>query len=163
MFGLSIEKILIIGLVAALIIGPARLPMVAATIGGLIRTLRSSVDRAKTQLESELGAAVATEQWQQDLRQYDPRRIVRDALREPAPAADAPTRPAADRPPEQEPVEEASTGAAEATPEVPMRWVVTGGSSGHPRRRLVPVEPEATHDELLAADPERADVSQITA
>lgn len=88
MFGFSGEKLLIIGLIAIFVIGPDRLPQYAAKLAQFVKTVKRMADGAKTQLETEIGEEV---DWAKlDPRQYDPRRIIRDALNETEGAA--PTR-----------------------------------------------------------------------
>lgn len=79
MFGLTLEKMIIIGLIAAVLIGPQRLPMYAQKLSELIRTFRAFAEASRTRAESELGMPLNTAEWNSQLRQYDPRRIVRDA------------------------------------------------------------------------------------
>jgi sec-independent protein translocase protein TatB len=84
MFGLSAEKILLLALLAVLIIGPERLPQYSKQLAEWIKKIRRMVDSAQTQMKSELGEGFEDLDWKKlDPRQYDPRRIVRDALREP--------------------------------------------------------------------------------
>lgn len=88
MFGLSGEKLLILGLIAVFVLGPERLPQYAAQLAKFVKTLRRMADGAKDQLSSELGEEV---DWKKlDPRQYDPRRIIREALID-----DAPEKPSA--------------------------------------------------------------------
>lgn len=110
MFGLSFEKIIVVGIIAVIVIGPSRLPHYAQRLGEFIRLFRAQIDVARGRAAESLG----TEDWQNlDPRQYDPRRIVREAFADPIPAE----------------AEGTDAGAAD-------RYVVTG-SSGHPRRQLV--------------------------
>ncbi|WP_394280125.1 twin-arginine translocase TatA/TatE family subunit [Microbacterium sp.] len=79
MFGLSVEKLVLVAFLAAMIIGPSRLPALAQRLGELIRALRSIVDAARARAETEVG--LTADDWRSlDPRQYDPRRIVREAL-----------------------------------------------------------------------------------
>ncbi len=83
MFGLSSEKFLILGLLAVFILGPERLPTYAKSLANLVKNLRKMSDRAKTQLKDELGDEYEEVDWRKlDPRQYDPRRIIREALLE---------------------------------------------------------------------------------
>lgn len=83
MFGLSGEKILLLGLLAVLILGPERLPGYAQTLAEWIKKLKRMVDNYQKQAKDELGAGFEDLDWKKlDPRQYDPRRIVKDALRE---------------------------------------------------------------------------------
>lgn len=80
----SIEKLVILGGLAMLLIGPERLPGYAARLGSFVRTARRMLDDAKARVQDELGEDFDAEEWRKlDPRQYDPRRIIRDALLEP--------------------------------------------------------------------------------
>lgn len=80
MFGFSGEKLLILGLLALFVLGPERLPQYAAKLAQFVKTVKRMADGARVQLENEIGEEV---DWAKlDPRQYDPRRIIRDALRE---------------------------------------------------------------------------------
>lgn len=85
MFGLSGEKLLILGLIAVFILGPERLPHYAQQLAKFVKSIRRMADGAKDQLSNEIGEEL---DWKKlDPRQYDPRRIIREALAEDAPAA----------------------------------------------------------------------------
>jgi sec-independent protein translocase protein TatB len=88
-WGLTFEKLLLIGLIAVIIIGPDRLPGYAAQFGRLVRSLRDMANGAKTRMREEMGPDYDDVDWKKlDPRQYDPRRIIREALSDgPAPAA----------------------------------------------------------------------------
>ncbi|WOF22920.1 twin-arginine translocase TatA/TatE family subunit [Microbacterium betulae] len=200
MFGLTFEKLLVIAAIAAVVIGPQRLPRYAERLGELIRAFRAFLDAARERTAAETG--LSAEDWKAlDPRRYDPRRIVREAL-EPVPAAseapgDVPRIAvsaagpdvAHERPdPEgvvlggemrpgpapvpvatpspvaaggegsvlEGPVREGVDGAVagdEPAPARRMKWVVVGGSSGHPRRMLVEVDED---DRAGAAAPDDA-------
>ncbi len=92
-WGLTFEKLLLIGLIAVLIIGPDRLPGYAAQFGRFVRTVRDMANGAKQRMRDEMGPDYDDVDWKKlDPRQYDPRRIIREALLEDeAP----PTRPSA--------------------------------------------------------------------
>ncbi len=87
-FGLTIEKLFLIGLVALLIVGPDRLPAYSAQLARLVKKLRSMAQGAESRLREEMGDDFDTVNWRDlDPRQYDPRRIIREALvDEPKPA-----------------------------------------------------------------------------
>lgn len=93
-FGLTFEKLLVIGVIAAFIIGPERLPDAAERLAGAVRWLRGQADTAKDRLREEMGDEFDEVDWRKlDPRQYDPRRIIRDALLEdtgPSGSASAP-------------------------------------------------------------------------
>jgi sec-independent protein translocase protein TatB len=87
-FGLTIEKLLLIGLVAALILGPERLPRYAESLAGLTKRARELVSTARTRVRDEMGEDFDDVDWRTlDPRQYDPRRIIREALLDDAPPA----------------------------------------------------------------------------
>lgn len=89
MFGLTIDKLLILGVVAVFLLGPERLPHHAAQLARLVRSLRKVADGAKDRMREEMGPDFDEVDWKKlDPRQYDPRRIIREALvDEPEPVA----------------------------------------------------------------------------
>lgn len=89
-FGLTIEKLFLIGVIAAVIIGPERLPKAAEAFAGFVRKAGEYLRDTRTRMRDELGPEMDEVDWRKlDPRQYDPRRIIRDALLEDAPAAPA--------------------------------------------------------------------------
>ncbi|HWM16129.1 MAG TPA: Sec-independent protein translocase TatB [Microbacterium sp.] len=85
-FGLTIEKLLLIALVAGLLIGPERLPRYAESLAGFAKRAREYVTTAKIRVKDEMGADFDDVDWRTlDPRQYDPRRIIREALLDDAP------------------------------------------------------------------------------
>jgi sec-independent protein translocase protein TatB len=98
-FGLTFEKLLIIGVIAVFVIGPERLPAYAAKFGQLVRKLKEMSVGAKDRIKEELGDDFDEEEWKKlDPRQYDPRRIIREALLDDNGAAPAATVPVAQSP-----------------------------------------------------------------
>lgn len=94
MGGLTFEKLLLIGLIAAFIFGPERLPTLAEQLAQLIKRARGWTESAKERVSQEMGEEFTNEDWRKlDPRQYDPRRIIRDAWNEADP--NAPGRPTA--------------------------------------------------------------------
>lgn len=88
MFGLTFEKLLLIGVIAVFIIGPERLPAYSAKFGQLVRKLKEMSSGAKDRIKEELGDDFDEDEWKKlDPRQYDPRRIIREALLDDAPAS----------------------------------------------------------------------------
>lgn len=82
-FGLTFEKLLLIGLIAVLIIGPERLPRAAETFARLVRRAGEYIRDTKSRMRDEMGPELDDVDWRKlDPRQYDPRRIIRDALLE---------------------------------------------------------------------------------
>jgi len=87
--GLTFDKLLVIAVIAVFVVGPQRLPAYAAKLAHIVRALRDMANGAKDRLRDEMGPEFDDVDWQKlDPRQYDPRRIIRDALfdDEPAPA-----------------------------------------------------------------------------
>jgi len=83
MFGLTMDKIVILGVIAAFVIGPQRLPRAAAALAQLVRRVRDYTGSAKERLSDELGPEFQEIEWKKlDPRQYDPRRIIQEALRD---------------------------------------------------------------------------------
>jgi sec-independent protein translocase protein TatB len=94
MFGLTFEKLLIIGAIAVFLLGPERLPHYAAQLGRLVRSLRDMANGAKDRMREEMGPEFDEVDWKQlDPRQYDPRRIIRNALSDADPFADEAPKP----------------------------------------------------------------------
>lgn len=126
MFGLTFEKLLLVAIIAGVVIGPQRLPVYAQRLGETIRALRRVVESARVQAEREMGLALDREALAAlDVRQYDPRRIVRDALRAPVPAS--------------------AIDAAildEASRVTPGQKYLAAGSAAHPQRVLIESLPE---------------------
>jgi len=82
-FGLSSEKFLILLVLAVFILGPERLPQYARNLAQFIKKLRSMANDAQEQMKNELGEGFEDLDWKKlDPRQYDPRRIIREALLE---------------------------------------------------------------------------------
>lgn len=87
-FGLTFEKLLLIGVIAAFIIGPERLPRVAEGFSRFVRQARDYMRGAKDRVRDEMGPDFDDVDWRKlDPRQYDPRRIIREALLDDAPVA----------------------------------------------------------------------------
>jgi sec-independent protein translocase protein TatB len=80
-FGINTNEFLVLLIVAAIVLGPERLPEYAAQFARLIRQLKAMAQGASAQVKSELGEDFQDVDWAKlDPRQYDPRRIVREAL-----------------------------------------------------------------------------------
>lgn len=94
-FGLTFDKLLIIGVIAVFVLGPDRLPHYAAQLGQLVRKVRGFATQARERVKDEMGEEFNEVDWRKlDPRQYDPRRIIRDALLEddPVPTVKPPTK-----------------------------------------------------------------------
>jgi sec-independent protein translocase protein TatB len=80
-FGLTFEKLLVIGIIAVILLGPERLPYYASQLAKLVRSVRDLANGAKERLREEMGPEYDEVDWKKlDPRQYDPRRIIREAL-----------------------------------------------------------------------------------
>ena len=83
MFGLTFDKLLVLAVIAAFLLGPHRLPAAAGALGRLVRTLRDLANDTTGRIREEVGPDFDEFDWTKlDPRQYDPRRIIRDALTE---------------------------------------------------------------------------------
>ncbi|WP_242496531.1 Sec-independent protein translocase TatB [Xylanimonas protaetiae] len=121
MFDINGGEFLIIVVLALVLIGPERLPQYAAQLARLVKRVRALAADAKDRVSDELGPELADVDWSKlDPRQYDPRRIVRDALLEDGPILGA-----------------SRTAAAAAPAARPARTSAVPGGA-------VPFDPEAT-------------------
>lgn len=85
--GLDMEKFFIIAVIAVLLLGPERLPRFAEALARFTVRARDWVNGAKDRVKDEMGDDFSDVEWRKlDPRQYDPRRIIRDALLDDAPA-----------------------------------------------------------------------------
>ena len=81
--GIGSWDFLVLIVLAAVLIGPDRMPEYLAKFRQFVRSARDMAEGAKTQLKEQMGPEFQDVDWRQyDPRQYDPRRIVRDALGE---------------------------------------------------------------------------------
>ena len=80
-FGLTFDKLLIIGVIAVFLLGPERLPYYASQLARLVKSLRGMANGARDRMREEMGPDFDDIDWKKlDPRQYDPRRIIREAL-----------------------------------------------------------------------------------
>lgn len=150
MFGLTIEKLFLVALVAGLVLGPTRLPQYAHQLAQAVRTLRTFIETTRAAAVREIGVPLQHSEWQSfDLRQYDPRRIVGDALKE-----TTPSKPAA-------PPFDATTEVLieEATRVRPGQKYLVTGPSAHPHRILIASLPENDPRRIAAGAQPMADVT----
>lgn len=81
-------EIVFLVILALVILGPSRLPHYASLLARGVRQLRDLAEGAKAQIREEMGPGFEDIDWRQlDPRQYDPRRIVREALATPGPSS----------------------------------------------------------------------------
>lgn len=79
--GINGSEFLILAILAVVILGPEKLPEYASKLAKLVKELRRMATGAKEQIREEVGDEIADMDWKKlDPRQYDPRRIVREAL-----------------------------------------------------------------------------------
>jgi len=82
-FGINGGEFLVLIVVALVVLGPERLPHYAEQLASLVKSARRFAKGAQAQMREELGPEFDDIDWQKlDPRQYDPRRIVREALSE---------------------------------------------------------------------------------
>lgn len=81
MFGINTPELILILLLAVLVIGPTRLPGYVDKLKNLIREVRKMASGARETIKEEAGVDIDDIDWKKlDPRQYDPRRIIREAL-----------------------------------------------------------------------------------
>lgn len=76
MFGIGIPELGVIALVAALFLGPDKLPELAKQAAAIIRAVRRHTDSARDDLREQLGPDYAD----LELRDLDPRALVRKQI-----------------------------------------------------------------------------------
>lgn len=81
MFGINTPELVLIVILAVLLIGPSRLPGYLEKLKNLIREVRRMASGARETIKEEAGVDIDDIDWKKlDPRQYDPRRIIREAL-----------------------------------------------------------------------------------
>lgn len=90
MFGVGLMEISVIVVVAILVFGPDRIPDLARQAGQIARQVRRMANNARDELRAELGPEYAD----LELRDLDPREIVRRHIAEALEDDDEPARPA---------------------------------------------------------------------
>lgn len=78
MFGIGFSELVVIAFLAVLVFGPDKLPELARQAGQFARKLRGFANQARDELRSELGPEFAD----LELRDLDPRTIVRKHIAE---------------------------------------------------------------------------------
>ena len=169
MFGLTFEKLLLVGFLAAVILGPRRLPVAVAEIAAFVRGVRRTADAARVRAVAELGVPADAVSWRAlDPRQYDPRRIIAEALAAPTVPGLQPSAPdvSAASPSNDDPAGTAvsalavsgPTGGGEPRDVGPVRHPVSSsptpavgrrirvGTSAHPRWVVIPGEGDGAGD-----------------
>ncbi len=81
MLGINGLELVVLAIIAVVVLGPERLPEYAAQLARLVRSLRRMATGAREQLREEVGPELDEVDWRKlDPRQYDPRRIIKEAL-----------------------------------------------------------------------------------
>lgn len=81
--GLTLDKLLLIGVLVMIIVGPEKLPGLAERFAKFVRRAGEYLRDTKSKMKEEFGPEIDDVDWRKlDPRQYDPRRIIRDALLE---------------------------------------------------------------------------------
>ncbi|KNC20055.1 preprotein translocase subunit TatA [Arthrobacter sp. RIT-PI-e] len=81
MVGINGPEFVVLAIIAVVVLGPERLPEYAAQLARLVRGLKRMATDAREQLREEVGPELDEVDWRKlDPRQYDPRRIIKDAL-----------------------------------------------------------------------------------
>jgi sec-independent protein translocase protein TatB len=88
-FDVGLPEFLVLAVVAIFVFGPDRLPDVARQAGRLMRQLREMVTAARTQLSDELGPEFAD----YDIKDMNPRNLVRKHLLDDLDDDETPVRP----------------------------------------------------------------------
>lgn len=144
MFGLTFEKLFFVAIIAGLVLGPGRLPGYAQQLAQSVRTLRTFIETTRSAAERDIGIPLQRTEWQSfDLRQYDPRRIVGDALHETTTAN-----------PSAPPFEATADMIEEATRVRPGQKYLVTGTSSHPHRILITSLPENDPRRIAAGVPD---------
>ncbi|WP_407318607.1 Sec-independent protein translocase TatB [Isoptericola halotolerans] len=85
--GINGGELIVIVVLALVLIGPERLPHYAGQLAALVRQGKVALRSAKERMDHEFGDELRDVDWQKlDPRQYDPRRIVKEALLDDEPA-----------------------------------------------------------------------------
>ncbi len=145
MIGINGYELLVLAILAVVVLGPERLPEYASQLARLVREVRRMATGAKEQLREEVGPEIDEVDWRKlDPRQYDPRRIIKEALLDDFEDA---VKPVSARPAPAPAAPRGSTGPAGA--ERPAAATPAGAPAVKPLMRLqdgdrAPFDTEAT-------------------
>lgn len=80
---IGLDKLLVVLVIALFLVGPEKLPRYAEGFAKLLKRGAEIARGAKDRVTAEMGPEFTEADWQKlDPRQYDPRRIIREALLE---------------------------------------------------------------------------------
>ena len=169
MLGVNGNELVVIGLLAALLLGPDRLPDLARQAAVLVRRGRDFARQAQAQMREEIGPEFDEVDWKRyDPRQYHPRRIVQNALSdtfddEPSPrrqpartGASTPERVAneAKRPATSAPTSTSASRAMAGSTSAPRPGSAARSASTAPRRPSPPPSSWAEAARRAGIDPD---------
>ncbi len=130
LFDINGGEFVVLALLAALLLGPDRLPELARGAARLVRRGRDFATGASAQMKDEIGVDLDGVDWRRyDPRQYHPRRIVQNALSDAFDDEDTPSR--------RRKAGSAAAKRAEATPRTGSSaapLATSGGTGGGPAR-----------------------------
>ena len=83
MLGINGPEFLLLLIIGLLVIGPSRLPEYTQKLANIVKEVRRMASGAREQIKEEVGIDIDEVDWKKyDPRPYDPRRIIKEALRE---------------------------------------------------------------------------------
>lgn len=91
MFGINGTEMIILIILVLIVVGPSRMPEYAKKLGEFVKTVRRKALDARRAIREDFGDDFDVDWQKLDPRQYDPRRIVREALAEEDGAQASPT------------------------------------------------------------------------
>jgi len=149
-FGINPGEFAVLLLVILIVVGPERLPGYAQQLGKMVREGRKMAMGLREQVRGELGPEFDDVDWTKlDPRQYDPRRIIREALTDTLEDDEPAPRPAS------KPVSSggpATPGAAKAAGAAGAAGAVAAGAaSARPASAASPAEAAAVGQPAEAA------------
>ncbi|MDD1476966.1 Sec-independent protein translocase TatB [Arthrobacter sp. H16F315] len=81
MLGINGPEFLLLLIIGLLVIGPSRLPEYTQKLANIVKEVRRMASGAREQIKDEVGIDIDDVDWKKyDPRQYDPRRIIKEAL-----------------------------------------------------------------------------------
>ncbi|MHA7241139.1 Sec-independent protein translocase family protein [Arthrobacter sp. TMS1-12-1] len=130
MLGINGLELVVLALIAVLVLGPERLPEYAAQLARLVKGLRRMATGAREQLREEVGPELDEVDWRKlDPRQYDPRRIIREALLDDIEDVFKPVSDGAPRAVAPAAAAGAALAAARPAPSIPARPRLSAGQA----------------------------------